>query len=93
MSWERVIGQQRIKRLLRSMFESGRIPHAMLFYGPAGVGKDAAALTFARALNCGEGNFEPCGRCSSCVAMESLRHQRLKLIFPMPSKADEDSGR
>jgi DNA polymerase-3 subunit delta' len=24
--------------------------------------------------------------------MESLRHQRLKLIFPMPSKADEDSA-
>ncbi|MFZ1731120.1 MAG: DNA polymerase III subunit delta' [Bacteroidota bacterium] len=92
MSWDNVIGQQRIKGLLRSMFESGRIPHAMLFHGPAGVGKDAAALTFARALNCAEGKFEPCGSCPSCQAMESLRHQRLKLIFPMPSKADEDSA-
>lgn len=74
------------------MFESGRIPHALLFHGPSGVGKDAAALMFARALNCREGTFDPCGHCPSCMAMSVLRHQRLKLIFPMPSKADEDSA-
>ncbi len=92
MSWDTVIGQQRVKNLLRSMFESGRIPHALLFHGPAGTGKDAAALMFARALNCSEGTFEPCGRCTSCQTMAALRHPRLKLIFPMPSKPDEDTA-
>jgi DNA polymerase-3 subunit delta' len=92
MSWDSVIGQQRVKSLLRSMFESGRLPHALLFFGPSGVGKDAAALMLARALNCREARFDPCGVCPSCKAMAALRHPRLKLIFPMPSKADEDSA-
>ena len=92
MSWDTVIGQQRIKNQLRSMFESGRIPHAMLFHGPEGVGKDAAALMFARALNCSEGGFDPCGRCQSCLTMKTLRHPRLKLVFSMPSKDDESTA-
>lgn len=92
MSWDSVIGQPRVKSLLRSQFESGRIPHAMLFHGPEGSGKDAAALLFARALNCREGGFEPCGSCPDCVGMATLRHPRLKLVFPMPSKDDESSA-
>ena len=92
MSWDSVLGQQRVKHLLRSQFDSGRIPHAMLFHGPEGTGKDAAAIMLARALNCREGGFEPCGRCPDCQTTAALRHPRLKLVFPMPSKPDEDSA-
>lgn len=92
MSWDQIIGQQRVKQLLRGMCESGRLPHALLFHGPEGTGKDAAALMLARALNCREGVFDPCGRCPSCQSMQRLRHPRLKLVFPLVSKADEDSA-
>ncbi|MDX9759577.1 MAG: DNA polymerase III subunit [Bacteroidota bacterium] len=92
MSWDSVIGQQRVKQLLRTMFESGRIPHAMIFHGPEGTGKDAAALMFARALNCEAGGFEPCDRCETCRSMMTLRHPRLKLVFPMPSREDESTA-
>ena len=92
MSWERIIGQERVKQLLRRMFESGRIPHALLFHGPEGTGKEAAAIAFARSLNCERGEWEPCGSCGPCRGIAALRHPSLKLVFSMPSKEDEHTA-
>lgn len=39
-------------RRLRALIESGRVPPALLFHGPAGVGKFLAAFEFAKAMNC-----------------------------------------
>lgn len=92
MAWERVIGQQRVKGLLRSMIEGGRIPHALLFIGPPGVGKDAAAIELARAILCPNPVHpaEGCGTCQSCRAIDTLQHQSLHLIFALPTGKNED---
>ncbi len=92
MAWERIIGQQRVKRLLQRMHGNERIPHALLFHGPDGVGKEATAIEFARVLNCEEGTWEACGRCASCRAMAALQHPHLKLIFPLPSRDGEETA-
>lgn len=84
MTWDAIIGQERVKRILRTAFEAGRIPHALLFHGPEGVGKDAAALMLARALNCERKLWEPCGICRSCRQMDSLQHPSVTLVFPLP---------
>lgn len=42
-----VIGQERAVGTLRAAIQSGRIHHAWIFHGPAGVGKFTAALAFA----------------------------------------------
>ncbi len=47
-----LIGQARAIRFLHRALMTGRVAHAYLFTGPAGVGKRAAALAFAQALNC-----------------------------------------
>lgn len=52
MSFSNIIGQDKTVARLRAMAESGRVPPALIFYGPPGVGKFQAALEFARALNC-----------------------------------------
>ena len=41
--------------MLTAVLEKGTIPHALLFTGPNGVGKQSAAMAFAMALNCSEG--------------------------------------
>ena len=45
-----ILGQGRALDVLRSSLRSGRLHHAWIFHGPAGVGKFTAAMTFAAAL-------------------------------------------
>jgi DNA polymerase III subunit delta' len=93
MSWNSIIGQERIKTILKRSFLSGKIAHAYLFYGPEGVGKDAAAIEFAKLLNCGTpADGEACDRCTSCMRVKTLQHPNLKLIVPLPlGKSEKES--
>lgn len=45
-----VLGQDRAVRILRSAVQSGRLHHAWIFHGPAGVGKFTTALAFGALL-------------------------------------------
>jgi DNA polymerase-3 subunit delta' len=92
MGWDRVIGQSRVKDLLRRTLASKRIAHAYLFFGGEGIGKDAAAIEVARALNCQNNGVDPCGACGSCKKIDLLQHPNLKLIFPLPIGRNEKSG-
>ena len=92
--WPRVIGQRRVKETLLAARRSGRLPHAYLFHGAEGVGKDAAALELARVLRCEQGGEEACGECSSCVRMATMQHPDVHLIIPLPrgSQEKDDDG-
>ncbi|MEI7529257.1 MAG: DNA polymerase III subunit [Elusimicrobiota bacterium] len=52
MAFSSILGQDKTIKRLRSLVETGRVPPAMIFHGPPGVGKFPAALEFAAALNC-----------------------------------------
>ena len=54
MNWEEVIGQGEMKHRLMQLVEENRVPHALLFCGPAGIGKLALALAFGSYLSSGE---------------------------------------
>ena len=92
MGWNRVVGQQRVKGLLANMLAGQRVPHALLFTGPPGVGKDAAAIELARAILCPDRGAatEGCGRCDSCRGVDTLQHQSLHLVFALPTGKNED---
>jgi DNA polymerase III subunit delta' len=67
MAFGSVLGHERIKGLLNRAIASKRIPQALLFAGPEGVGKRTLALAFARALLCERGGaFGPCEECTHC---------------------------
>ena len=51
---------------LRGALKSGRVPHALLFSGPPGVGKFTLARLFAQAANCERLQEDSCGECDTC---------------------------
>ncbi|MBS4029093.1 MAG: DNA polymerase III subunit [Ignavibacteriales bacterium] len=91
MSWNSVIGQERVKKLLKRAMETGQLAHSYLFYGSEGVGKDATAIEFAKALNCISQNGESCGECSNCKSIARLQHPNVKLIFALPTTKEEEN--
>jgi DNA polymerase-3 subunit delta' len=73
---------------LKSHIDSGRIPHALLMQGPAGLGKSALAALFARRLLCTEPGEMPCGHCNSCHLFEAGTHPDYQCVDPEePGKA------
>ncbi|MBN2311358.1 MAG: DNA polymerase III subunit delta' [Candidatus Hydrogenedentes bacterium] len=69
-------------QFLRSVIRRGRIPNALLFWGPSGVGKRTTALEFAKALNCRESGDDACDACLSCRRIEHGNHPDVRLFTP-----------
>lgn len=70
MSLRSIVGQDRALRALQSLLKNRRIPPALLFAGPQGVGKAAAARGFAKALNCRKAKLDACDACASCETFD-----------------------
>jgi DNA polymerase-3 subunit delta' len=89
MSWASVIGHERAQHELRRAFELGRLPHALLFAGPEGIGKQLFATTFAQALLCERppaGALQMCDACPACVQVKAGTHPDLLRIARPPDK-------
>lgn len=83
MGWEEVLGQTlAVRRLQRAV--AGKVPHALLFAGPAGTGKCTAALALAKALLCqappAPGDF--CNRCGPCQKVVAGVHPDVLSVAP-----------
>lgn len=63
-----------------------RVAHAYLFYGPYGSGKRAAAVAFAKALQCTEAEADGCGTCTNCRRIDAMNHPDVRFLIPAPNK-------
>ena len=72
MGFSEFLGNGRIVTALRGMLSSERVPHAMLFSGPRGVGKFTLARMFAQAANCERLPDDFCGECDACRRIAML---------------------
>ena len=79
-----IIGQEEVWQRLMQMVQENRLPHALLFCGPAGSGKMATALYFATYLLCTNHNEkdEPCGTCRQCAMLNKWEHPDLHFTMP-----------
>lgn len=69
-TFESVVRQEHIVKILKNQITTGKIGHAYLFCGPRGTGKTTLAKIFARAINCENPvNGSPCGVCPTCKAL------------------------
>lgn len=99
MSWDNILGQERIKLILSNAIKNNRISSSYLFTGIEGIGKDHIAIEFAKIVNC-ENNFTKndiiysCDKCKSCITFDNLSNDNLILIYSLPtvksnSKSDD----
>jgi DNA polymerase-3 subunit delta' len=72
MGFDQFLGNERIASALRGMLRRERVPSALLFTGPRGVGKYTLARMFAQAADCERLKDDFCGECDSCRRMARL---------------------
>lgn len=79
MGFSAFLGNEKIVAALRGTLRSSRVPHALLFTGPRGVGKYTLARMFAQAANCERLTDDCCGTCPTCLQISQLAEPQ-KLI-------------
>jgi DNA polymerase-3 subunit delta' len=81
------LGHSEIQDRILQTIKNDRLPHAYLFYGKEGAGKDAFAIELAKLLNCEKGPLFICQKCSQCIKIGRLQHPDIRFIFPTPSQS------
>ena len=79
MLFNQIIGQEHIKKHLKTSAENGRVPHAQLFVGKEGCGTLPMAIAYAQFLLCNFSNdAEACN-----IKCDKLQHPDLHFAFPV----------
>lgn len=90
-----IFGQDAAVSWLRSAVSAGRLPHGLLFSGPAGVGKGTTALALAGLLLCHQPRTAPaldrCGRCDSCVLLDAETHPDYRRVYRQLIRLEKDA--
>ncbi|MGH7615575.1 MAG: hypothetical protein ACREMW_16255 [Gemmatimonadales bacterium] len=88
-------GHELVRTHLSGALRAGRLPQALLFEGPRGVGKQRLALWLAQALLCEQGKAsEACGTCRACRLVSTLSHPDLHWFIPLePNKKGADADK
>ena len=87
---ENIPGQKKAKHTLNNFLYSEKIPHALLFAGNEGVGKDNAALQFAKAVAI---KFNSAENERTIRSLDQLQEPYIKIIIPLPrGKNETDSS-
>jgi DNA polymerase-3 subunit delta' len=87
MSFTKLIGNERNKRILQRLLERRSIASTLIFSGPEGVGKRQFALTMAKAANCqaAPGDrfaIDSCDKCSTCRRIDEATYGDVVTVEP-----------
>jgi DNA polymerase-3 subunit delta' len=74
-------GHEKQIHSLKVAIQSGRLPSALLFAGPSGVGKKQTAVFVAQHLLCDEAR-SACGKCGPCIRVLNHTSEGLLTIDP-----------
>ncbi len=82
--FEEILGQEQALRILEKALRSKRLPHAYLFVGPEGVGRETTAKALFFRLVCTE--EQGCGVCVGCRKFLKGIHPDVEILSPQGQK-------
>jgi DNA polymerase-3 subunit delta' len=83
MPFRDIVGHRHLLDLVAAAAVRSSLPPSVIFAGPEGVGKRAAALALAQFVNCPtpQGS-DACGACASCTRIARLVHADVLVVEP-----------
>jgi DNA polymerase III subunit delta' len=88
MGFEQIVGHPKQLETLRLALVHGRLHHAYLFVGAAGVGKKTIGLGLAKAVHCSVATSDFCGECADCTRIQAGNHPDVRFIEPLAGKKE-----
>lgn len=84
MNFNNLIGNDKIKDMLKNNIVNNNIVHSYMFIGPEGIGKNIFAHDFAEMIMCLSNDFQEksCGKCKSCIEYETKNNPDFFEIKP-----------
>lgn len=79
-----ILDQRDAVNWIRRAYSADRLPHGLIFAGPAGVGKATVARALAALFLCEKPKTDPpdaCGECASCHLMEAGTHPDFSFVY------------
>ena len=87
MRFKDITGHKEIIDSLKTLVNTGRIPHAFLFSGISGIGKHRTARALAQYIHCkNRQDGDSCGVCPSCLQHQKHNNPDLHFIYPIVKK-------
>jgi len=84
MAFDKIKGNESVVGVLRGMVDSGRVPHAMLFFENPASGGMTIAQAFLQYLFCkNRKDGDACGECPSCKKIAKMVHPDVHYVFPV----------
>jgi DNA polymerase-3 subunit delta' len=86
-----IFGQKPAIEAIRRAYAADRLPHGMIFGGPAGVGKATTAGALAKLFLCEKPKGdEPCDQCNSCRVLEAGNHPDYHVIYRQLARIEKE---
>ena len=82
MSFENLIGNEKIKKELIEILKTNSVVHSYMFIGQEGIGKKKFATEFAKMILCSSESNQTCNTCSSYIKFLSGNHPDYFCIEP-----------
>lgn len=81
-------GHARVCEFLRTAVITARLPHALLFTGPEGVGKYCVARALVAWMQCEQRADDACGVCRACRQVAAGTHPDVQLVTVAAGKKE-----
>lgn len=98
LNLDNIIGQDSAVNRLQANLAADRLPHAFLFAGPDGVGRQTTATALAGMLLCESpatnlvGRKAACGACESCRMFLAGSHPDFQLVYKELARFHDDAA-